>query len=395
MKKQVIFILIFVSLHLFKIYPASSNLTGDMVVYPGENLIYRAGNVGEEQWVIWNITNGTFWNGTTSWSEKGPVLGSVKWNDVAETGRITFRLMNNPTVNGYLDAEILSVANSQVDSIKIGNFKISSDTVFIPKGESGTVLCSAYMVFPATKGVSNRQVTTFRWEFPASLGGDTIIQSQYGAVVGYNSNDGDGEKIVVRPASTTKTSSIISYGAPRIYTIKRIDGLVENRDISVNESFEGENLIFRNVNIFSGVYVPIHGSGSVRLLPQFHAYYGSNVHISAGGNLSRTTDAEPAMKTPAAVSVPFEERETGFSQNYPNPCSGNTSIDFCLPEEVREAFLCVVSPTGQQVRRVALGERGTHVLNLDVSVLSPGLYLYYVVADGKMLGTRRMVVADR
>jgi hypothetical protein len=81
-------------------------------------------------------------------------------------------------------------------------------------------------------------------------------------------------------------------------------------------------------------------------------------------------------------------------QNYPNPASGNTRIDFTIDQRAKVA-LRVVSTTGQVSRLVELGNReaGTHPVLLNVSDMSPGIYFYQLIINGALLpDVKRMVI---
>lgn len=389
----------------------SVNLTGDTIQYPGNRVVYTAENVTWGEIVEWKVTNGILliYSGTsniqemnnnnsgyTEWSKQGPDI-DVQWDDIAEKGRISYTVRNNLAKQGYADVEILSVTDSQVDTISVGNFNIYSDIIYIPKGVGGSAVCSADMVYSASRGGSGTSVTEFKWEFPASMGGGTIESDEVVSVT-YDANSGDGEKIIVTPISkfiNQNLNEIVSYGQPRSFTIKRFEGVLESRNITGTETFTWEDLIVRNVNIFQGANVTLHGGNSVLLSPEFQAYVGSEVLITADAGSNNINEMKFVAKRTAGKEDSFEERQIGFSQNYPNPCSGNTMIDYCQPEDVREASLYVVSSTGQIVRNISISELGRGVLNLDVSGLLPGIYLYYMVTDGKMSGCKRMVISDR
>jgi hypothetical protein len=78
-------------------------------------------------------------------------------------------------------------------------------------------------------------------------------------------------------------------------------------------------------------------------------------------------------------SVPREYR---MSQNYPNPFNPTTKIDFTLPR-TSNVHLSVINMLGQVVKVLADGEftAGTHVVTLDASRLSSGVYYYRLQAD--------------
>jgi hypothetical protein len=81
-------------------------------------------------------------------------------------------------------------------------------------------------------------------------------------------------------------------------------------------------------------------------------------------------------------------------QNVPNPTSGATEIRFSLPETVRAASLLVFDMNGKQLRSYDIRDRGLGNVAIAAGELSSGMYLYTLLADGKEIGTRRMIITE-
>lgn len=81
-----------------------------------------------------------------------------------------------------------------------------------------------------------------------------------------------------------------------------------------------------------------------------------------------------------------------LSQNKPNPWNARTDIQLCVPESVKLAVLYFYDMGGKQVHEIRLTERGTQTVSLSAGTFSPGMYLYSLVADGQIVGTRRMIL---
>jgi hypothetical protein len=81
-------------------------------------------------------------------------------------------------------------------------------------------------------------------------------------------------------------------------------------------------------------------------------------------------------------------------QNVPNPTSGATEIRYSLPETVRAASLLVFDMNGKQLRSFDIRERGLGNVRIAAGELSAGMYLYTLLADGKEIGTRRMIITE-
>ena len=92
--------------------------------------------------------------------------------------------------------------------------------------------------------------------------------------------------------------------------------------------------------------------------------------------------------------MPSETREAVLHQNVPNPFSQSTQIGFYLPETVRNASLIIFDMTGKQLMQIPLTQRGDGMEFIQGSQLSPGIYLYALIADGREVGVKRMILTQ-
>ena len=81
-----------------------------------------------------------------------------------------------------------------------------------------------------------------------------------------------------------------------------------------------------------------------------------------------------------------------LGQNKPNPFSNATTIEVCIPEDVQKAFIYVYDLQGKKVEQVDITARGKQNIQLTSANLADGMYLYSLIADGKVVETRRMIV---
>jgi hypothetical protein len=79
-------------------------------------------------------------------------------------------------------------------------------------------------------------------------------------------------------------------------------------------------------------------------------------------------------------------------QSVPNPASGEVAISYSLSSRGQVA-LALYDASGKVVRQLAAGveESGEHVVGVDVSGLSSGVYHYRLTANGTTL-TREMTI---
>jgi hypothetical protein len=81
-------------------------------------------------------------------------------------------------------------------------------------------------------------------------------------------------------------------------------------------------------------------------------------------------------------------------QNSPNPFSQSTQINYYLPQSVNAANLCIYDLQGKQLKRYALSQRGTGSQTISGSEFSAGIYLYALIADGKEVDVKRMILTE-
>jgi len=81
-----------------------------------------------------------------------------------------------------------------------------------------------------------------------------------------------------------------------------------------------------------------------------------------------------------------------LGQNYPNPCSGSTQINFELTEASEVTFV-VTDITGRQVIELQKGlmPNGKHTIELETGNLEAGAY-FYTMRAGNLTKTRQLVV---
>ncbi|MBN2263638.1 MAG: tail fiber domain-containing protein, partial [Prolixibacteraceae bacterium] len=81
-----------------------------------------------------------------------------------------------------------------------------------------------------------------------------------------------------------------------------------------------------------------------------------------------------------------------LAQNIPNPFSNTTRIDIYLPETVKNAILYVYNMQGVQIKSFDINERGATSVTIEGYTLQAGMYLYTLIADGKEVDTKKMIL---
>ncbi|MBA3900293.1 MAG: tail fiber domain-containing protein, partial [Bacteroidetes bacterium] len=81
-------------------------------------------------------------------------------------------------------------------------------------------------------------------------------------------------------------------------------------------------------------------------------------------------------------------------QNTPNPFFQQTEIKYFIPKEARQADLYIYNMMGNQISqyRITARENGNHVIY--GSELTPGMYIYTLIVDGKEVDSKKMILTN-
>jgi len=81
-----------------------------------------------------------------------------------------------------------------------------------------------------------------------------------------------------------------------------------------------------------------------------------------------------------------------LNQNVPNPFKEQTTISFQIPENIESAKIVFIDNLGNILKQVDITDRGYGELIVYAHDLSSGNYTYYLVADGKTIESKKMVL---
>lgn len=115
--------------------------------------------------------------------------------------------------------------------------------------------------------------------------------------------------------------------------------------------------------------------------------------LQAAINTSSNLKGVPATSTSEDLQLPESESSTLY-QNSPNPYTNETTIGYNLNENVGSATLFIYNMTGKQLRSYNIIERGASNITIEGGNLSAGMYMYSLVADGCLIGTKQMLLTD-
>ncbi len=81
-----------------------------------------------------------------------------------------------------------------------------------------------------------------------------------------------------------------------------------------------------------------------------------------------------------------------LDQNVPNPFNTSTTITYYLPTTITNASIYIYDMNGVQLKSYPATERGKGNVIIQGSELIAGMYLYALIADGKVIDTKRMIL---
>jgi hypothetical protein len=81
-----------------------------------------------------------------------------------------------------------------------------------------------------------------------------------------------------------------------------------------------------------------------------------------------------------------------LEQNTPNPFTNSTTITYTLPEKFTTAQIVINDKNGKAVKQVSISGTGRGTLSIDAASLASGVYSYSLMVDGKMIGSKQMIL---
>ena len=104
----------------------------------------------------------------------------------------------------------------------------------------------------------------------------------------------------------------------------------------------------------------------------------------------------PSLAAQASGQDELEANLNGAKlyQNAPNPWSSETVIRYNLPQSVSSAMIYVYDMQGAQLKSIPASGRGESQVTLTARDLKAGMYIYALVADGKLIDSKKMILTN-
>jgi hypothetical protein len=97
-----------------------------------------------------------------------------------------------------------------------------------------------------------------------------------------------------------------------------------------------------------------------------------------------------ATETTKAVTL-ADKKAVVLDQNVPNPFAEKTVISYNIPTDVKKAQILFFNAAGKLIQSADITTTGAGELTVFANDLSNGVYTYSLIADGKVLDTKKMI----
>jgi hypothetical protein len=102
-----------------------------------------------------------------------------------------------------------------------------------------------------------------------------------------------------------------------------------------------------------------------------------------------------SSETPKGNVIDLSDLTIILDQNSPNPFAEQTTITYTIPESVKDAKIMFYTVNGVVLKTVQITDRNHGSLTVYGSNLSEGIYTYTLIADGKIIDSKKMICTKK
>ena len=156
------------------------------------------------------------------------------------------------------------------------------------------------------------------------------------------------------------------------------------------------NLVYKGQDGYLGInyqeLVPVLIRSIQELKQQLDEVSGKRDEETAQARMSngRFDDDEELIDFSDASTIPSST--ASLAQNTPNPFTERTTIRFTLPEDTKNASICIFDMSGKMLKQVPV-DASMQSITIEGYELQAGMYIYSLLIDGKEVKTRRMILS--
>ena len=89
-----------------------------------------------------------------------------------------------------------------------------------------------------------------------------------------------------------------------------------------------------------------------------------------------------------------EKLKAKLYSNIPNPFKEQTTISFFISETSSRASIHIYNLQGKQIKQLNIESRGNGSVTINGYELTPGMYMYSLIVDGKEVDTKKMILTE-
>ncbi len=108
---------------------------------------------------------------------------------------------------------------------------------------------------------------------------------------------------------------------------------------------------------------------------------------------SSTLNSSSTGYSPTIATKSITLSSAAILQNVPNPFTNNTTIQYSLPSGYSNAMIVIMDKSGKTLKTVSLNGSNSGNINVETSTLSAGAYQYSLIVDGRLAGTKQMLLS--
>lgn len=82
-------------------------------------------------------------------------------------------------------------------------------------------------------------------------------------------------------------------------------------------------------------------------------------------------------------------------QNMPNPTNASTIIECFIESYPQKSIIAVYDLNGLQLKEYPVDHQGKNIVTIEADEFKPGIYMYSLLVDGKLIDTKRMVITSK
>ena len=132
-------------------------------------------------------------------------------------------------------------------------------------------------------------------------------------------------------------------------------------------------------------YLAVNYTGLIPLLIQSVKELNAKVEALSPKQPAKTKSA--VLNETSALNLPCV-----LYQNSPNPFSVSTTIKYSLSNDITSAEILIFDMQGTLIRTEPIAVNGSGSVTIEGSTLTPGMYIYTLIANGNEIDTKRMIL---